>query len=354
MTLYTIIPTYNVESYIREFLDSLIKQDCPDVRYLIIDDGSTDQSGKICDEYADKDSRLQVTHIKNGGVSRARNTALEKVMEVASDDDYILFFDPDDYLNSSDAISQIEANIKSTMPDILAYNNTTNDKPIQKRVISDETYLGEKIGRELFPSIFLNQALYHGKGLGFCLFRGAFSVSLIKDNDIRFREDIRRSEDILFCAHCLSLAEKVALIDIAPYNYRVRPQSLTTSYIKPSSLGIEKGLSILKDLKQVALQCKGIDQSIVEDYFYLRHINILVNYAKGLTDPRNDDSAKEQRSQLKQAYSHSDLSEAINSQRKLRNLSQREQMELIASKKANWLWAYSKLFNGIKKIASRH
>ena len=90
-----IVPVYNVEKYIHKCVDSLIHQTYKNIEIILVDDGSPDNCGSICDEYATKDSRIQVIHKKNGGLSDARN----KGMEVAKGD-LITFVDSDDYVRS--------------------------------------------------------------------------------------------------------------------------------------------------------------------------------------------------------------------------------------------------------------
>ena len=88
-----IVPVYNVESYLKKCLESIINQTYKNIEIILIDDGSTDSSGKICDDYANKDKRIKVIHKQNGGVSDARNTALDICRG-----DYIGFIDSDDYI----------------------------------------------------------------------------------------------------------------------------------------------------------------------------------------------------------------------------------------------------------------
>lgn len=88
-----IIPVYNVELYIRECLDSVLTQSCSDLQVILIDDGSTDNSGAICDEYASKDPRVVVIHQKNGGAAAAKNAGLR-----VATGKYLSFVDSDDYL----------------------------------------------------------------------------------------------------------------------------------------------------------------------------------------------------------------------------------------------------------------
>ena len=88
-----IVPVYNVEAYLAECIDSLLGQTYPYLEVLLIDDGSTDGSGKICDDYAQRDSRVRVVHKANGGLSSARNAALPLVSG-----EYLMYVDSDDWI----------------------------------------------------------------------------------------------------------------------------------------------------------------------------------------------------------------------------------------------------------------
>ena len=91
-----IVPVYNVENYLRECLDSIVAQTYRNIEVILVDDGSKDSSGKICDEYADKDNRIKVIHKENGGVSAARNTGLD-----IAKGEWISYVDSDDYIEST-------------------------------------------------------------------------------------------------------------------------------------------------------------------------------------------------------------------------------------------------------------
>lgn len=90
-----IVPIYNVEKYLQECLDSIINQTYKNLEIILVDDGSTDNSGIICNEYAKKDNRIKVIHKKNGGLSSARNAGMDE----CSVGGYITFVDSDDWLN---------------------------------------------------------------------------------------------------------------------------------------------------------------------------------------------------------------------------------------------------------------
>ena len=109
-----IVPVYNVENYLRKCVDSIINQSYKNLEIILVDDGSTDSSGKICDEYSLKDSRIKVIHKKNGGLSDARNAG----MEIASGD-FWGFVDSDDYIDS-DMYSVLLENLLGAEADLSA------------------------------------------------------------------------------------------------------------------------------------------------------------------------------------------------------------------------------------------
>ena len=91
-----IIPVYNVEEYLRECIDSVLNQTFSDFEVILVNDGSTDSSGEICDEYVEKDERVTVIHQKNGGLSVARNIGLSE-----ANGKYVYFLDSDDYISEN-------------------------------------------------------------------------------------------------------------------------------------------------------------------------------------------------------------------------------------------------------------
>lgn len=112
-TISVIIPVYNVEKYLPACLDSLLSQSYRELEVLLIDDGSTDDSGRICDEYAKKDYRIRVIHQKNGGAANAKNTGLR-----AATGKYLTFLDSDDYLEP-DAYKYMLNRMKETGADVV-------------------------------------------------------------------------------------------------------------------------------------------------------------------------------------------------------------------------------------------
>ena len=119
MKISVIIPVYNVERYIKECICSVLMQKYEFLEVILVDDGSTDRSGVICDTYAAGDSRVKVIHKANGGLSDARNTGI-----AAATGDYVLFLDGDDLWADSSAVSKLVARIKKTNADVLNFSYT--------------------------------------------------------------------------------------------------------------------------------------------------------------------------------------------------------------------------------------
>lgn len=136
MLISVIVPIYNREQYLTNCIESILSQSFADIELLLIDDGSTDNSGKICDEYATKDHRVRVLHKENGGVSCARNLGLDKAQG-----DYIHFVDADDIVLQR-AYQYIAEVCRNYYPDIICFDNLTDAKDQNAVIMDDGEYYG--------------------------------------------------------------------------------------------------------------------------------------------------------------------------------------------------------------------
>ena len=93
---FILVPVYKVEKFIDDCIQSVLAQTYGNFRLILVDDGSPDRSGQICDAYAQKDSRICVIHKENGGQSSARNAAISRMLQEAEDTDFAVFLDSDD------------------------------------------------------------------------------------------------------------------------------------------------------------------------------------------------------------------------------------------------------------------
>lgn len=205
-----IIPIYNVENYIGKCLESVIKQTYKNIEIILIDDGSNDNSKKICDEYSKKDSRIIVIHKDNEGVSIARNTGLS-----IAKGEYIGFLDADDYIEYDMYDFLLNSLIKNNA-DIAScsYNKVFEDK-VEKGIGFDKNLILNNseaikytINKDvLFPSVWLK----------------LFKKECIKN--IKFESTIKISEDYLFCFNAVCNCNKYIHLGQAKYNYIMRESS---------------------------------------------------------------------------------------------------------------------------------
>lgn len=213
-----IIPVYNVEKYLRECLDSVINQSIPEKEVLLIDDGSTDSSNKIYEEYAACYPYIRVIHKENGGLSSARNRGIEEACG-----DWIIFIDSDDVWADKDCLTKLHHYATSLNLDIVRFEYhavNENLEPIEPRSYN-------KSAIESQPLDNYQLVKYGIAGEWFAV------LYLIKRNTIanlRFNENTKFQEDIDF--YCRLFAEKqlrCGYLNEKMYLYRKRTASITTT-----------------------------------------------------------------------------------------------------------------------------
>lgn len=203
-----IIPVYNVENYLKDCLNSILNQSFYDIEIILVDDGSTDSSGKICDDYALIDSRIRVFHKENGGVSIARNLGLDNALG-----DWVMFVDADDFLLQNSIVTLFQAANRDNSD--IVFGNA-------KRLVGDNHYtifnLKNSKTNEILhslPSLTLWGYLMKRKPL--------------VDNSIRFVDGLAYSEDAVFLDEAALFYKQLSIIDDFVYVYRDNPFSVCKS-----------------------------------------------------------------------------------------------------------------------------
>lgn len=210
-----IIPVYNVEKYLNKCVDSIINQTYSNLEIILIDDGSPDNCGKICDEYAKIDFRIKVVHKKNGGLSEARNVGLNMCKG-----DYIFFIDSDDYAEQN-AIEVLLSYCKNQDPLIVvAETNFVNENGDVLKNGKGQYEFGNFV--EFSP----NQAAFEFAILDWGIWNKLFSRSIFEE--VRFPVGkIHEDEAIMF--QLINNCSKVIYINQHLYNYLKRKSSITSS-----------------------------------------------------------------------------------------------------------------------------
>lgn len=225
-----IIPVYNVEKDLDRCMDSVIKQDYKNMEIILVDDGSEDSSGFMCDKYQEQYQNVKVIHQTNGGLSDARNTGLRYATG-----DYVSFVDSDDYLEENTYISLADY-IDENDCDICFFGHyrEINAQKIAYDVVPEQLIYSQK---EEILGKFLSGALSgrnSGNGEGFTglsVWSGIYSRKLLEEYGITFvSEKEILSEDIVFNMQACIHAQKIAIYPQHLYHYVLRGQSLTQRY----------------------------------------------------------------------------------------------------------------------------
>lgn len=204
-----IIPVYNAEKYLCSTVDSILSQDSLDYELLLIDDGSKDKSGKICDEYARQDGRVRVFHKKNGGVSSARNLGIDK-----ASGEWMLFVDSDDLVLPS-ALDFIETCTKKY--------NVNCDFFLFKHQCG-----GEHVNIPFSPEVTVDEFLINMLSYKVVSSPWAKLYRTVYVKKIRFNQNLRIGEDLLFNVEYVSLIDKnnhIKYFDVEVYSYICRQDS---------------------------------------------------------------------------------------------------------------------------------
>lgn len=215
-----IIPVYNCEAYISQCISSITVQTCPSLEIVIIDDGSTDRSAAIIDDYARKDSRVKAIHVENGGPARARNIGLDTACG-----EWVMFVDADDWIDEN-LLSRLSLSCAS--PDITFWGfKKCSDEGVFleeccpeafKRSDDTEEYLGQ-----------LSDLLCHGEEYFGYSVNKVYRRSIIEEHHIRFEDGLSVREDEVFALRYCLYAQSIETLSFAPYNYRILTSSLSHS-----------------------------------------------------------------------------------------------------------------------------
>lgn len=284
-----IVPVYNVEQYLERCVDSIINQTYTNLEIILVNDGSTDNSGKLCDELAKKDERIRVIHKENGGLSDARNRGIDE-----AESDLVGFIDSDDYIDR-DMYEMLLKNLNNTDADLSmcalydVYNNTP-----EVQVTNKETW-------ELSSEQAIKMVM-EAKILSVTAVNKLYRKSLF--SDLKF-EVGKIAEDAFIMIKLLDKCEKIVATNEKKYYYVHRENSITTqkfstkflnvieAYEQNSNIILEK-YPKLKDVAQTRMNWAYfyvLDRLLLDDNYNDKELeNKLISYLKNhrkdiLNDP---------------------------------------------------------------------
>lgn len=224
MKLSVIMPVYNVEDYLQNMISSILAQNFENFEMILVDDGSTDGSGEICDSFAQMDKRVKVFHIKNGGVSNARNFGLSK-----ANGEYVHFADADDFVENG-MYADFNKIVERYSPDIVmcscrqinVKNNTcTVVGRQQNSALLDKCRIRAYLdGIDLFDM----RCLIH------YIWNKWYKREVLVNSKMKFLTDLSLGEDYVFNCQLLRNVESMYILGMPYYEYYIRGNSLVSAF----------------------------------------------------------------------------------------------------------------------------
>lgn len=263
-----LVPVYNVEKYLEQCIESVINQTYQNFELILMDDGSTDSSGFICEKYVKNDTRVRVYHQENQGLLITRRNLLKYV-----EGDYCLFLDSDDYWDIN-LLKNVDESIKTYHCDMVIYNFkrvTSKGTFINKSILKDKHIYDSSNKAEIFEHLIDSSDLNN-------LWIKGVKRLIIDDTDYTQYKKLKQSEDLLQSLPLLYNAEKIVYIDKPMYNYRQNLNSISNTISEHALEDISVSRSILlsyiKKLK--------IDNEENLKKFYFFYMESVIDYISEL------------------------------------------------------------------------
>lgn len=207
-----IVPVYNVEKYLEDCLKSLVNQTYKNIEIILVDDGSVDESGEICDKWAEKDGRIIVYHKKNEGVSATRNFGIQKAKGK-----FLMFVDADDMLVLNAIECLVEKMVEKNAELVVCkYQSHEYQKWVNK--------LDLRV-KKVSPNVYLQEIMVPDRNIAAFVYNRLYLTQIVRENNIRFNQNVRVCEDTLFNYEYMKQVKQIVFIENALYFYRINVDS---------------------------------------------------------------------------------------------------------------------------------
>lgn len=223
-----IVPVYKAEKYLRQCVDSILAQTFTDWECILVDDGSPDRAGVMCDEYAAKDARIKVIHKANGGVSSARNVALDRITGT-----WLTFVDSDDCLYPNSLQKWVEVAEQNDLDLIQCYFNREYKEGQTAADTTEVQSAPEYADSEKYLT---------------CVWGTLFKASIVNEHSLRFDERVRLGEDQIFLLNHIQYCSRIQRVGDVLYFYRDNEKSAVNN---PKPEYEKASVKAFKELKRV-------------------------------------------------------------------------------------------------------
>ena len=339
------MPVYKVEKYIDQCMETVLNQTYSNLEIILIDDGSPDNCGKICDEYQKKDSRVKVIHKKNGGAPAARNDALK-----IATGQWIAYVDPDDWIEK-EAFEEAMKVAHRDDSDIVIFNTYINedDKQIEMQAFPNDFVTED---REFIQKLQLSSLskkytpLLQNWSQGFPwdkIYRARFT----QEHNILWPTNVKANDDVIYTIHAFQYAKKVSYINKTFYHYRMNPQSIGHKYM-PDRVKVDH------DIYEEMYRIKE-EYGLGEDYaaaLYTRIMqNVWLSLGRCFFHEENKKSLSEKFKDISNMLNDVYIEEAFAKVDKSKLDKRVRYMALFKQPSPQWLYFVYQLFNLKKRIS---
>lgn len=277
--LSVIVPIYKVEKYLQQCLDSIVNQTFQDLEIILVDDGSPDKCGKICDEYAKRDSRIRVLHKENEGLPSARNDGINMATGK-----WIAFVDSDDWLELDIYEHAIEAGDKYDV-DILLFNHFRNigSKEIEVSFSEKDCLVKDRPYIKSMSSFALCRFMSPMKKIGYEYpWNRIIKRKFVEENNLYF-EKTQAYEDTIYAIKCFQNARSISFIQNHGYHYRLNEKGISTGY-KSNRIEIDK--TVFEEMFRLA-KIYNVDENYYRSLYAFIVNNVAVNTTRYFFNKQN-------------------------------------------------------------------
>lgn len=278
-----VVPVYNAERYLKKCVDSLLEQSYKNIEILLINDGSTDSSGEICDEYIKKHEEIKVIHKTNSGVSDTRNAGID----VASGE-FIQFVDSDDFLESNMIERLVQSVNHNVQLAICGYKSIYMSKDT---IFYTETVCPIK-GRYQNIDLVKHFGELFNNGLINPLWNKLYYADLIKKLNLKFNKELNMGEDLLFNLEYINACDNIEIINEQLYNYlKFNDNSLTENF---KECFLQNQQMLFSSVRQFLLENNVYTQEN-KKFIELSYIDSMLNCIENLFHPNSNLSSNKKR-----------------------------------------------------------
>lgn len=326
LLISVIVPVYNVPvKLLKRCIDSLKRQTLHEMEIILVNDGSTDSSGKICDEYAKKDEKICVVHKANGGLSSARNAGVARAKGK-----WITFVDGDDWIEPQMCSVMYEAGEKNDVQIVMCKmaENYKNSQIIQRCILKEN-----KVYSGIECKWLQKQVLVFDANISTSCAK-LLRRDFIEKNHMMHDEHLKQgAEDIEYGIRLFDIAERAVFVNEAFYHYVYNDHSISTSY---NQSNIDCAVACFERMEEFIIN-KG-EEGFLIPYFYNRVLYVIITAAiSGYFNPDNKETYKSKRNKFSLYLKNPLISKALKNAPRTGLSKQRKFILMLIQK--NYFWA---------------